>query len=165
MARLIKRGRLADDGWRVIQAGEAIPADGDVLVALSVWQAQLSALQQRKGATGVWLEPIDEPADLNHFPDLIAVHFPVFTDGRGYSTARLLRQRYGFTGELRAIGDILRDQLYELARCGFDSFVLREDQDAQLALRAFEDFSDSYQSAADQGALFERRFRRERNAA
>ncbi len=165
MGRLIKRRHLADDTWQVIQPGEAVPAEGDVLVSLSVWQNQLPALKQRKGSTGVWLGPADDPADLGHFPDLIAVDFPVFTDGRGYSTGRLLRQRYGFTGELRAIGDILRDQLFELARCGFDSFLLREDQDAQAALRAFDDFSDSYQSAADQGALFERRFRRERNAA
>ena len=72
------------------------------------------------------------------------MHFPAFTDGRGYSTARLLRQRYGFAGELRAFGDILRDQLFELARCGFDSFVLRDDQDADDALRAFDDFSETY---------------------
>jgi len=165
MARLIKRRRLADDHWQVIQADDAMPANGDVLVPLSVWQARPPNLLQRNGSTGVWLGPTDDPADVEPFPDLVAVHFPVFTDGRGYSTARLLRQRYGFTGELRAIGDVLRDQLYELARCGFDSFLLRDDQDAQLALRAFDDFSDSYQGAADQGALFERRFRRERSAA
>ena len=165
MARLIKRRHLEDDLWQVLQADEAIPVNGDVLVPLSVWQTQLPSLRQRNGATGVWLGPSDDPADVEPFPDLVAVHFPVFTDGRGYSTARLLRQRYGFAGELRAIGDILRDQLYELARCGFDSFLLRADQDAQLALCAFDDFSNAYQSAADQGALFERRFRREKRVA
>ena len=85
------------------------------------------------------------------------MHFPAFTDGRGYSTARLLRQRYGFKGELRAFGDILHDQLYELGRCGFDSFALREDQDPVEALRAFDEFSESYQAAADGGALFAHR--------
>lgn len=165
MARLIKRRRLEVDTWQVIQPGESVPADGDVLVPLSVWQSQRTSLQQRNGSTGLWLGPADEPGDVEQYPELIAIHFPVFTDGRGYSTGRLLRQRYMFGGELRAFGDILRDQLHELARCGFNSFVLREDQDAQLALRAFEDFSESYQSAADQGALFERRFRRERSAA
>jgi len=165
MARLIKRRRLAEDVWQLLQTHDAIPDDGDVLVPLAVWQTRQPTLQARNGSSGLWLGPSDDPADIEQFPELIAVHFPVFTDGRGYSTARLLRERYGFAGELRAIGDILRDQLYELARCGFDSFLLREDQDAQLALRAFDDFSDAYQSAADQGALFERRFRREKSAA
>jgi len=164
MPTLIRNRVLADDTWRVLQADEAIPADGEVIVPLSVWRERQQLLAERNGSTGVWLEPADEPADIGTLPVLIAVHFPAFTDGRGYSTARLLRQRYGFTGELRAIGDILRDQLYELERCGFDSFALRADQDPIDALRAFEDFSESYQAGADHGALFERRFRSERNA-
>jgi uncharacterized protein (DUF934 family) len=135
------------------------------MVPLSVWRDQQSIVRERSGATGVWLQPADDPAEVGEWPALIAVQFPVFTDGRGYSTARLLRQRYGYRGELRAIGDILRDQLYELARCGFDSFSLREDQDPADALQAFGDFSESYQSGADQGALFERRFRHQRSAA
>jgi uncharacterized protein (DUF934 family) len=165
MARLIKDRRLIADTWRVLQPEEAVPSDGKVIVALSVWREQRSALSERNGLTGVWLAPADEPAEIGDLPSLIAVHFPAFTDGRGYSTARLLRQRYGFVGELRAFGDILRDQLYELARCGFDSFVLREDQDSEDALDAFDDFSETYQAAADCGPLFDRRFGPERNVA
>lgn len=164
MSRLIKHRSLVDDTWRVLQIDETVPASGDVIVPLSVWR-QHPQVVTRSGSTGVWLGPADEPSDIGAFPCLVAIHFPVFTDGRGYSTARLLRQRYGYTGELRAFGDILRDQLFELARCGFDSFALRPDQDPAEALRAFDEFSDSYQSAADRGALFERRFRREKDAA
>lgn len=162
---LIKDRKVVRDDWRVLQADEDIPEQGDVIVSLAVWKQQQSLLATREGLTGVWLDAGDELSELGELPPLIAVHFPAFTDGRGYSTARLLRQRHGFAGELRAIGDILRDQLYELARCGFDSYLLREDQDPAEALRAFDDFSDAYQAAADQGPLFERRFRTERDAA
>ena len=162
---LIKDRRLVADIWRVLQPEDSVPSEGNVIVSLNVWREQRLALKDRTGSTGVWLAPDDEPSEIGDLPALIAVHFPVFTDGRGYSTARLLRQRHGFTGELRAFGDILRDQLYELARCGFDSFVLRDDQDPHDALRAFDDFSETYQAAADQGPLFDRRFGPERNAA
>ncbi|MEZ5730485.1 MAG: DUF934 domain-containing protein [Burkholderiaceae bacterium] len=97
------------------------------------------------------LEPHDEPAELvSDFPrlSLIAVAFPVFTDGRGYSLARVLRDRDGWLGELRAVGDILRDQLFYLARCGFDSFELADGSDAAAAVDAFSDYSVVYQAGA-----------------
>ena len=80
---------------------------------------------------------------------LIAVEFPAFTDGRGYSTATLLRERYGYTGELRAVGDVLRDQIFLMSRSGFTTFALRDDQSVDKALAAFNDFSSYYQHAAD----------------
>jgi uncharacterized protein (DUF934 family) len=109
----------------------------------------------------VWLSVTDDPAavaqDLAHF-QLIAVRFPSFTDGRGYSTGRLLRQRYGWQGELRAIGHIQRDQLFYLARCGFDAFDLREGEDTEAALAAFGDFSEAYQTSVERPVpLFRRR--------
>jgi uncharacterized protein (DUF934 family) len=86
------------------------------------------------------------------------VHFPKVTDGRGHSSARLLRERYGYRGELRAVGEVTRDQLFYLQRCGFDSFALRADQHAADALDGLSDFDDSYQAAADQPLpLFRRR--------
>ena len=88
---------------------------------------------------------------------LVAIRFPAFTDGRGYSTARLLRQRHGWTGELRAVGDVLRDQMFYLARCGFDTFDLKDGESVAEALAGFGDFSEAYQSAADRGPLFRRR--------
>ena len=95
---------------------------------------------------------------MQRFP-LIAVNFPKFGDGRGYSIARLLRERYGFKGELRAIGDVLHDHLFFMSQCGFDAFALREDQDAQEALSVFGTFSDGYQTSALRPVpLFRRRF-------
>jgi len=110
----------------------------------------------------VWLEANEGPEaiadDLQRFT-LIAVNFPKFGDGRGYSIARLLRERYGYKGELRAIGDVLHDFLYFMKQCGFDSFALRDDQDVNEALAAFDTFSDGYQTSALRPVpLFRRRF-------
>ncbi len=105
------------------------------------------------GRVGVWLGPAEDAARaVPLFPRIraIGVHFPKFTDGRGYSTAALLRSRYGWRGELRAFGDILQDQLFALRRVGFDTFVLRSDRDPETALRGFGVFSGSYQGSVDQ---------------
>ena len=113
----------------------------------------------------VVLQPTDDPAMLADRIDgrgapigAIAVNFPKFGDGRGYSIARLLRERYGYRGELRAIGQVARDHLYFMAQCGFDAFQLREGEDPQEALAAFNDFSEAYQaSVARPQPLFRRR--------
>jgi uncharacterized protein (DUF934 family) len=107
------------------------------------------------------LEPTDDPALLAGAlggARVIAVHFPKFGDGRGFSIGRLLRERYGFKGELRAVGEVGRDHLYMLAQCGFDAFELREGEDAQEALAAFGDYSENYQATvARPQPLFRRR--------
>jgi len=109
----------------------------------------------------VVLEPGDDPRLLaGRLPALkiVAVNFPKYGDGRGYSIGRLLRERYGYRGELRAIGAVARDHLQQLARCGFDAFQLREGEDPQEALRGLDDFSEAYQASAAQPApLFRRR--------
>ena len=98
------------------------------------------------------------PAEVLARARVIAVNFPKYGDGRGYSLARLLRERHGYRGELRAIGVVARDHLQLMARCGFDSFQLREGEDARAALAAFEDFSEAYQASAAQPVpLFRRR--------
>ena len=95
--------------------------------------------------------------DLAHFA-VIGVNFPKFADGRGYSSARLLRERYGYRGEIRAIGDVLQDQLFYMKRCGIDAFAVREDKDIEAALAGLNVFSDAYQAAVDQPQpLFRRR--------
>jgi len=161
---LIKDRKLAHDNWQLLKAAKgelpSIPAACNVIVPLGAWQALRSELVVRGGGLGVWLsgdeEPADIAADLQHF-ELVAVDFASFTDGRGYSIGRLLRERYGWRGELRAIGDVQRDQLFYLARCGFDAFDLREGEDVETALAAFNDFRDAYQASVDQLPLFRRR--------
>ena len=172
MTKLIRDGAIAGNDWQLLdaaawtQVGESgllpdFPEGKAVLVPLRLWQLRRDDLLVHRGPVGVLLEPADDPAaiaaDAGRLA-LIAVNFPQFTDGRGYSTARLLRERYGYRGELRAVGDVLRDQLQYLARCGFDAFALREDQDTEAALSAFHDFSDGYQASVDRPVpLFRRR--------
>ena len=107
------------------------------------------------------LEPADDPAAFAFRLDTVArveVNFPSLADGRGYSIARLLRERYGYGGELRAVGDVQRDQLFYLSRCGFDAFLLREGEDAEGALAALAGFSEAYQSSVERPLpLFRRR--------
>ncbi len=107
------------------------------------------------------LEPTDDPALVAGavgIAGVIAINFPKFGDGRGYSIARLLRERYGYKGELRAVGEVARDHLHAMAQCGFDAFQLREGENPREALKAFDDFSEQYQSTAAQPLpLFRRR--------
>ena len=128
MAHLIDRKGLRPDSWQVFDGTAGVMPEGaDVLVSLDVWRAQGALLKGHSARLGLLLSPPDDvksvASDLVNF-ELVAVHFPKFTDGRGYSTARLLRERLGWQGELRATGDVLRDQLFLMARCGFDSFAL-----------------------------------------
>ncbi len=130
------------------------------LVRLSDWLAEGKAPGRERAPVGLVLMGDEDPSPLAaRFEGLamIAIDFPKFTDGRGYSLAALVR-RMGWRGELRAVGDVLRDQLYLMARCGFDSFALRPDQDGEAALAAFADFPDFYQAGGDGLApLFRRR--------
>ena len=107
------------------------------------------------------LEPTDDPAAAAERLARVArveVHFPKFGDGRGFSIGRLLRERYGYQGELRAVGHITRDHLFFLESCGFDAFQLRDGEDPHAALAAFADFSDSYQASPKRPLpLFRRR--------
>jgi uncharacterized protein (DUF934 family) len=165
MAQIIKHGAVIQDNWQLLEQGSigALPFSGDVIVPLDLWTSERDTLSFRLGRIGVWLEAGADPAaiapDLARF-DLIAVRFANFTDGRGYSLARLLRERHGYRGELRAIGDVLRDQLYYLSRCGFDAFTLRADQNPEQAPSAFDDFSEAYQASVERPEpLFRRRLK------
>lgn len=171
--QLIKNDQLIDDNWQVISlADEAtlddaaalpIPA-GPVLIPAAAWLAQRDALRARaadQGDIAVSLAPTfrveDIADDVQRFA-MIAVEFPKFIDGRGYSTARLLRERYAYRGELRAVGNIGRDQLFYLRRVGFDAFLIPQEQNAGAALQSLNDFPEVYQGAVDQPLpLFRRR--------
>ena len=168
MAKIIKNRDIVADDWKVLTlAANETPADvklpyGQVLVPLAVWQARKSDLIRREWdqghALGVWLGPKDDPAEIaGDLGDLsvVGVHFPLATDGRGYSIATLLRTRYGYRGELRALGGIGRDQLHYLARVGFDAFAVAE---PERAIASLDDFTEAYQAAANQPLpLFRRR--------
>jgi uncharacterized protein (DUF934 family) len=165
MKKFIKQGALRQDDWQILEIVEGqaavVPESGKWIVPLAVWREQRTALLARQQSLGVKLDPADDPAALagdTGVLEVVAVNFPAFTDGRGFSSARLLRERFGFKGELRAVGDVSRDQIFLLARCGFDAFLLREGEDGEAALVALKDFSEVYQAANDRGPLFERRF-------
>ena len=161
MPRLIKDREIVDDAYLVVRGDEPVDAmEGvPVIVSLPAWCANRDALRLR-GDVGVWLAPGDDPRALAE--DLasiavVAIDFPNFTDGRGYSTARLLRERLRYEGELRAIGDIQRDQLYYLSQVGFDAFAVREDLDIEAAVASLRDFTDGYQSTQVRTPWFRRR--------
>jgi uncharacterized protein (DUF934 family) len=107
------------------------------------------------------LEPHDDPAAFAARLGAVArveIHFPKFSDGRGYSLARLLRERFGYRGELRAVGDVQRDQLHYLSRVGFDAFLLRAGEEPEAALAALGGFSEAYQASVERPLpLFRRR--------
>ena len=160
MAHLISNNAVAVDTWKALElaAGEApeaiaLPA-GDILFPLAVWQARKTEIISTHKRIGLLLQPDDRAediaGDLDYFI-VIAVNFPKFVDGRGYSTAALLRQRYGYSGELRAVGDVLHDQLFYMKRVGFDAFALKDEKDAAYAIeRGFAPFGDAYQASTDQ---------------
>ena len=166
MALIIKDRNVVTDPWQRLELNAdgslpALPAAGDVIVPLALWGEQREPLAARPGRLGIWLDSHQEPAaiaeDLKLF-GVVAVNFPKFGDGRGYSIARLLRERYGWRGELRAVGDIFRDQIFFLSSCGFNAFALREGEDLLDALAAFRDFSDTYQATVEQPLpMFRRR--------
>jgi uncharacterized protein (DUF934 family) len=182
MATLIKDEMRASDSWQPLEGGAArwlsvgedgfvpdFPPQADLIAPLALLEARGAELFERAGRTGVVLEPEEDPAVLADALErlaLVAVRFPKFGDGRGYSIARLLRERYDYRGELRAVGDVLRDQLLFMKRSGFDSFSLRDDQDPDEALAAFQELSQEYQASSTQPQpLFRRRQAPEARAA
>ncbi|MBU3056138.1 DUF934 domain-containing protein [Pseudomonas indica] len=164
MQRIIKNDQVIDETWHLLPKDvtlEGLSNSDDLIVPLALWRDHAHALKARDGGLGVWLdsdEEVEEIAeDLQYF-QVVALNFPVFTDGRHFSSARLLRERYGYKGEVRAIGDVLRDQLFFMKRCGFDAYAIRPDRDPYDALQSLSDFSEVYQAATDQPLpLFRRR--------
>jgi uncharacterized protein (DUF934 family) len=156
--QIIKNKAVINDDWAVLRLAEnetpeqvQVPS-GKVIVPLKVWLAQRDALQAR-AELGVWLNSDERAEALQGETDrfsVIAVNFPKFADGRGYSIAHHLRARLGYRGELRAIGDVLRDQLFYMQRVGFDSFAPRADKDIHEALKGLSDFSQTYQASSDE---------------
>ncbi|MGH8439384.1 MAG: DUF934 domain-containing protein [Pseudomonas sp.] len=150
---------LAEDGWQLVRDAESALPEGLLILPLDLWLARQAS--QPGGRDGLWLGPDDEVEPLQPWLaqlPLIAIDFPSFRDGRGYSQAYLLRTRLGWHGELRAIGDVLRDQLSHMRQCGFDSFAVREDKCAEDALKGLAGMSVLYgRSVIEPRPLFRRR--------
>ena len=147
--KVIKDKHVVDDTWHLVQDDEA--ADSNAIVSLTRWNTEHAALLAAGTPVAVVLRSDESPDDVAERDRLalIAVDFPAFTDGRGYSTARMLRSRLHYKGEIRAIGDVMRDEMFLMSRCGIDSFAVKPGKDIDKALGAFEDFSVTYQAAAD----------------
>ncbi len=162
---LIKNGRLVQDNWVTLDDETArITAGSDIIVSLARWRSERQRLLQRDGRLGLRLTSDQSPAlvedDLNCF-DLVALDFPAFKDGRAFSYARILRERYGFTGELRATGEVLRDQLFFMHRCGFDAYEVADDSTISDWQDVLAEISVCYQRAADKRrSVLELRHRR-----
>lgn len=157
---IIKDSAIIDNEWQIANDIEAPLGEGNLLVSLEIWEAHKDALLARP-AIGLWLkndQSLDDIAnELENFA-VIAIDFPSFMDGRGFSIARLLRDRYRYGGEVRATGDVIRDQLCYLRRSGFNAFDMDESIDLNASLASLSDFSDGYQTSADQATpLFRRR--------
>lgn len=155
---LIADRRIQDDEWVLCEEDASRPENGRVILPLVEWQEAPGDDVAPLLASDTELTP--ELAEQLLDAPLIAIDFPKFTDGRGYSIARQLRERHGYRGQIRAVGDVLIDQLYYMSRCGFDAFLLREDQVVEDALNALDTFSLSYQPGTDTPEpLFRRRMR------
>jgi uncharacterized protein (DUF934 family) len=164
MPKIIVDGAVVEDNWRILGVDEFDSleqlAEGNYLLPVEAWNQINAAVKTPPLNLGIWIASTEVPEQIEgDFQNLavIAVDFPVFADGRGFSIGRLLRQRYGYRGQLRAIGRPIRDQLSYMIRCGFNAFALAEHYDPELALQSLKDFSESYQSAVDQPVPLYRR--------
>jgi len=157
MAEILKNGQVHSDNWQVLRpeadtdlATLNVPA-GHWLVPFALWQSQCDSLIQRDDV-GVWLSPSDVLSEVaihfNRWP-LVAIDFPKFTDGRGYSIAWRVRNHYKYEGELRAIGNVLVDQLFFMLRVGFDTLALDPNVVVATAERNLAPFPDTYQGSTD----------------
>jgi uncharacterized protein (DUF934 family) len=153
MRKIIRDGAIIVDDWQHLEDESGALPNGNIIVSFSRWQADKDALRARlSGGVGIRINGdhnIGELAEDLKYLSLIALEFPSFKDGRCLSHARVLRERYGFRGELRAVGDVLRDQMYYMHRVGINAFEPRADRRLEDALTALKDFSVAYQPAAD----------------
>lgn len=149
---LLKNGQLTSDPWTFVADDAPLAGTAMEVISLTRWQAERATLLERSAPLGLLLQPGEVPHDiaddLGRF-DLIALAFPAFKDGRAYSYARLIRERFGFTGELRAVGQVLRDQVLFMYRCGFDAFEVDDRVTPDVFAAEIEKFSVRYQPAND----------------
>lgn len=152
MAKIIRDCKIVDDDWQTLPEDAPLPGSGRVIVSFKRWQEIRDAAKTNDAVFGVRIpnnvDVVELWSQLRERP-LVAVEFPSFGDGRAFSQARLLHERFGYKGEIRAVGDVLRDEIFYMHRCGINAMVPRADQDLQGLLAAFGDFKVPYQAAAD----------------
>jgi uncharacterized protein (DUF934 family) len=157
---LVKDGALVADSWTRIADDAALPGDGAVAVSFKRWQAERETLLGRNAPVGVYLgntDPVEALApDLNRIA-VVMLDFPKYTDGRAYSQARLLRERHGYRGELRATGNVLRDQLLFMRRCGFDAYEV-DARGAAGFTTSMAAVTHAYQPATNDSGMTLRRY-------
>jgi len=162
MDNYIKDQKPAEDEWMPFSGLESVdnlPA-GDIYVPLAEWKIQREDLLKRNSRLGVILSNTDDILELKQDLDrldLIVLQFPKMADGRAFTQARLLRDRLGYKGEIRATGDVLRDQIFYMQRCGFNSFEISDKEDMSSALKAFNEMTVTYQPACDESLPIWRR--------
>lgn len=150
--QLIKDGAVVTDEWTTLADDADLPATGPVIVSLDRFKLEQNLLLARKDKLGIRLKSGEEPAQIADFLDrlsLVALEFPAYRNGRAYSYAYLLRERYGFKGELRAVGAVLRDQFNYLARVGFDAYEVRDNVTPEIFKLSVDTFRHDYQPSAD----------------
>lgn len=148
---IIKNQQISDNTWVFVADDAAVPV-GDVTVSAKRWQEDKQELLKRNGKVGIRLSPVDPVEAISDdlsAVGLIELDFPAFTDGRGFSQARLLRNRYAYQGEIRAVGRYMADQVFYLHRVGVDAFEFEEPKDVEVALSAIHDFSVRYQTSSN----------------
>lgn len=151
MPLIILDGRVAESDFDIVSGDDVDTSQSNVLIPMKVWLENRDTLAGRNDI-GIWLEPDDEVEDIADavlsFP-IIGLNFPTFFDGRCLSTATLLRRQYGFDGELRAVGDVRRDQIEQMKRCGINAFDMADGQDLDKAIESLHQFSHAYQATVD----------------
>lgn len=159
--QIIKDQKIVEDNWTHLDDDAELVA-GNITVSLTRWQAEHESLVKHDAELGLRLlgsDPVEEIVpDLANF-SLIVLDFPAFPDGRSYSLARLLRDRYDFKAEIRAQGDILHDQLFYMTQCGINSFEMANPEKIEEVMVAFNDFSESYQTTVHKPDPLYRRLR------
>jgi len=149
---LVKNGKITNDAFVHVADDAAIPAEGAVLISAARFLENAEALSRRVGRTGVIWPNNRDLDDLVPYLDrlaVVALVFPTFRDGRAYSQARLLRERFGYRGELRATGQVLRDQFVFMLRAGFDTFEVKKESDAAAFASTSRRYSVFYQPTGD----------------
>ena len=152
MALLLKDGAVAENSWQAVADDAETVPDGPVILGLARWRRDRAALSARNTPLGIRLKSAELAGeiagDLDRFA-LVALEFPVFRDGRAFSTARELRERYGFTGEIRALGHVLPDQYAFLVRTGFTSVEVADTANLASWRHALSEISVAYQTVLD----------------